>query len=1332
MLIDNTNGVLEPRQSQVSIGSGATAALFYKVIALLVVQESFMYYAVGWPKKFSASKTSSIKNIGPILAVRSSRERRVIATVSATTVCLWNHRPRALIAVYVWPERALKQMGYFVDLHWKSDASALAIRTNKGFIVILNVCKDSLNQKDHELYRIKSKSIICRQEEIIVTTRGGNIFHYKWDGLLYAQLTVQINNIPFSADQSNAKASFLSPDDSYIIAIEYSRSLHGYAIILEDGRGAFVLCSAPTVSPNSLYAVWAKNTSTATCIAINNKYRFIVFGLSNGQAAAYNLDEVTGALNLSHKLKFVHKDPIDVSSVAGAVRCIRWSPDGCVLAMSWEKCGLAIWTVFGSLILCTLRMDYRPLIDGLGNQTLQIRDLDWDVEGYHLWFVVDKSETFDSSPECIYQMQFVKSASSVNPNAGNICHVLLQAEDRLYLHILDSNSTSGYLRSVNDINSYNSSLDERSFNKGNQPNQSQADINILLGSKQWCVIQVPSSYMVGENWPIRYSAIDKTGRYLAVAAVMGIAHYSIATQKWKLFGNIAQEQNFSVTGGLAWWKDMLMVACYNIQQAQEELRIYPRGLNLDNAFMTSEKLSSSAILLNVYRDFIMVYGSNCKLRLYKIEKKEKKQHHPVAVLHRLQDISLESYVPHGNALISVTLTCINAESDEKEPESLLLNIAGRLILLPRDRSKKATQAAFSCPIALSSTVEMVWSTPRTRTTHKYLTDALWLGCGADGMKVWLPLYPSSEGKQPNFVAKRIMLPFKLDVYPQAVLFEEAVILGASNETIDLKSPGKSDVTFPFYSIDRTTQIYLHHILRQLLRRNLDVHAYEVARCCMSLPYFSHILELMLHEVLEEEATASEPMPDALLPRIVAFIQEFPSYYHIVVHCARKTEFDLWDYLFAAVGNPKNMFEECLASGDLETATSCLIILQNLEPSDVSRLHATLLLDTALAKHKWELAQDVVRFLRAAGPCSDTPPRTSISSSGPLTPPVTPTRSGETTSWPSSKKNSLVISGSTIRDRLSQSTAEKGYTVEETEFYVDSVLKNHATNLLKSCQLRELGLFSAYLDFPLYEWLIKERVHITAIEDFPSCLLKIHKQFDWPFPGNNSESSSDTAKTEEAKKILLEDLTHNALNLRQLSLEDSSTNYQRATSEFTPDSNIDSSQYQASILTRMENNAASHLLAPEYLKAPSSNDSLVTSVDTSCAASVLEDVEDTTISFADVDDMYEEVIMNCHPQRAMELSYGYRKFVIYCQLMALGNINSDTPIASPNVTPQGNLSHEESVEKISTDTLSSVEKPHENIVSPDPQNVQKGETIPSTIHPIESSSPTEKGSDCIIS
>lgn len=99
-------------------------------------------------------------------------------------------------------------------------------------------------------------------------------------------------------------------------------------------------------------------------------------------------------------------------------------------------------------------------------------------------------------------------------------------------------------------------------------------------------------------------------------------------------------------------------------------------------------------------------------------------------------------------------------------------------------------------------------------------DTLWLNCGVAGMRVWLPLFPRNNEK---LLSRRIMLPFFSDIYPLAVLFEEAIVLGAANDTVSYA--GLCDTGgFPFSTLKRTCDIYLHQILRQLLRRNLGQHA----------------------------------------------------------------------------------------------------------------------------------------------------------------------------------------------------------------------------------------------------------------------------------------------------------------------------------------------------------------------------------------------------------------------------------------------------------------------------------------------------------------------------
>lgn len=48
-------------------------------------------------------------------------------------------------------------------------------------------------------------------------------------------------------------------------------------------------------------------------------------------------------------------------------------------------------------------------------------------------------------------------------------------------------------------------------------------------------------------------------------------------------------------------------------------------------------------------------------------------------------------------------------------------------------------------------------------------------------------------------------------------------------------------------------LFLHHILRYLLQRDLQQEAVVFARAYEKFVYFSHALEILLHTVLEEEA-----------------------------------------------------------------------------------------------------------------------------------------------------------------------------------------------------------------------------------------------------------------------------------------------------------------------------------------------------------------------------------------------------------------------------------------------------------------------------------------------
>ncbi|MEE6459181.1 hypothetical protein FKM82_000562 [Ascaphus truei] len=991
-----------------------------------------MYFLSGWPKRLLCP----LKSLEKPFHIQPDAQRIFFAVLSQTQLSVWYSRPSVLIVSYKESAKAAAQFGAYKQAEWRPDSSMIVIATANGYILFFDIvpvgedkylyepvhpkgspqikliphykeqCAPALNLETKKVLDLQASitSIQSMMEDLLVATADGLLHLIHWEGMTNGRKAINLCTIPFSVDfQPSRAGSFLDFGDVHIKDMEYCVTLDGFAVVFNDGRVGFITPVSSHLTADQIHGVWAQDVVDGTCVAVNNKYRLMAFGCANGSVLVYTIDNTTGAMQLSHKLELTPKQYPDIWNKTGAVKMIRWSPDYSVVMVTWECGGLSLWSVFGAHLICTLGGDFAYRSDGTKKETLKISSMSWGTEGYHLWAITgDCTQSTDYGPQekdvpqqsGILQFQFIKSALTVNPCMSNQEQVLLQGEDRLYLNCGDATQTQN-TRNPSSHCEPKPLRDRTPF-----PGRDSQGLSTLLGHRHWHVVQIHSTYLES-NWPIRYAAIDKMGQNVAVVGKFGFAHYSLLTKKWKLFGNITQEQNMMVTGGLGWWNDFIVLACYNLNDHKEELRVYLRTSNLDNAFAHVTKVQLETLLLSVFRDMVILFRADCSICLYSIERRNEGPI-PSACLQVLQEVSMSRYIPHPSLVVSVTLTSVRTETGISlkmpqqacDAENIMLNLAGQLIMLQRDRSgpqireKEANPnqrklLPFCAPVVLAQSVENVWTTCRSNKQKRHLLEALWLSCGGAGMKVWLPLFPRDHRKPHSFLSRRIMLPFHINIYPLAVLFEDALVLGAINETVAhdclntlSTSTEHLEGLFPFCIVERTSQIYLHHILRQLLVRNLGEQALLLAHSCAALPYFPHVLELMLHEVLEEEATSREPIPDPLLPTVAKFITEFPLFLQTVVHCARKTEYALWNYLFAAVGNPKDLFEECLMAQDLDTAASYLIILQNMEVAAVSRQHATLLFNTALEQGKWDLCRHMIRFLKAIGSGeSETPPAT---------------------------------------------------------------------------------------------------------------------------------------------------------------------------------------------------------------------------------------------------------------------------------------------------------------------------------------------------------------------
>lgn len=119
-----------------------------------------------------------------------------------------------------------------------------------------------------------------------------------------------------------------------------------------------------------------------------------------------------------------------------------------------------------------------------------------------------------------------------------------------------------------------------------------------------------------------------------------------------------------------------------------------------------------------------------------------------------------------------------------------------------------------------------------------------------------------------------------------------------------------------FSNHKVTQshLFLHHILRFHLAAGQVQEAVSFASHYQHLVFFAHALEILLHTVVESEATGEDSTAnteDSHLPSVIEFLDHFDVALDVVVGCARKTEMTHWRRLFDIVGDPKALFEVCI-------------------------------------------------------------------------------------------------------------------------------------------------------------------------------------------------------------------------------------------------------------------------------------------------------------------------------------------------------------------------------------------------------------------------------------
>ncbi|KRX57822.1 Protein RIC1 -like protein [Trichinella sp. T9] len=1109
-------------------------------------------YPIGIPTVLNTHTEDDDAEKSQIVHLACNRERDICVVLWRNAVALYFTFPQLCLISHFATDEELDLMGDYECVMWKPDSTALLVRTSKNFLLLYKV------KIDWELsYRVfqeaansshsssSNRPFITRKipaVQLTLTTtfliclKNGFVHRFLWDGQIVEELAWSVDKVPFYFDQLQSRAQYanriasdcseFSPSTPPTAAVCFVDICHssfvgGFLVVLNDGRAALLTALSPRFHPSELRAIWAPNVNDACCCSTNHKYRLLAIGCKDSSVLVFHVDDTTGALVLTYRTDLNVIGNPELTRNLGPVQSVKWAAPGNYLLVSWRAMGIGCWSVFGS------RLWFKPCL--LDRSSNAIRCFDWGPEGHHVWFT-NGVELF-----------VVRLLSLCDTNS-----VVLSDRERIGLYCDDQI----YLSPDNGIN-----------------RASNAEWPLAF----WHQIQVPLEYL-NYCWPIRVSQLlslrvttvsltcyfDAINNVVCVVGSRGFAYHLLTTRKWRLFTNEVQERQLVVGSAVRYWNGYIICSCYDFEDESDELRFYPTSERLDSDYCTRLTLESPVLLLSLREEVLLTFDLEAKCILYYMSIIDDAKQRTINV-EKKAIILVSDLVPHPFCVASVhiisrqTLDC-GEGTFCGTVDTLLLNVAGRVIMLtPQTLScrrhvgddVKASQ--LEAPLLIASFVEQIWCGAGADSSKPHLSQAIWINSGSRGMLIWMPLMPRDDQqhlatKHQSFISKWIMLGFQLSsLHPSVVCSLKCFFLGVESETDCSNS-----------WIEHKREVFLHHILKQLLRRNLGIYALDIANTCRDLPHFQHCLELLLHSVLEEEGTCSEPIPDPQLPRVIEFLREFPEFLQVIAYCARKTEMALWKYLFQYVGSPKQLFQICLKEKQLETAACYFIILQSMESSsDSKKVLATELLKSVLNERRWNIANEIIRFLKSIDPSDlDSPPTTPLiflkQSAQPRISILSPTvienwngfmfanasgggggsrsrnQSGTSHTDSASRHSSAVWSTPSVAEQsISHGQQQSNFGLDRKsdnnnsmDGFVQIILADHAKQLIANCRLYDLIVFADQVNFNVILWLNQQRHRAAKVVHFPTALRSLHSDFSiaYPLPDTNFDISYLGAST----------------------------------------------------------------------------------------------------------------------------------------------------------------------------------------------------------------------------